>query len=303
MYHLATVFPFIRKLRFPFLRSPIMLLMLAFNELLLGFETYSAHIIRGTIIPQEWIPIIFGPIAGALLLIAGMISFRKRDRAVILANLVFLASIVVGLLGAYFHLRRAILPFAPLGEQISVPLLVWAPPSLAPLTFALIGLIGISTLWIEDPPDSGVLVLWQGKRITMPYSKTRAFFFMVGLGNLSTVISSVLDHSRAGFDNALLWIPTAVGIFGVVVALVLGFIREPSRSDLITYMGAMVLMALTGMMGSYLHIRQDLTAQGTVVIERLIRGAPVMAPMLFADMGAIGLIALLDPREKIEPRS
>jgi len=88
-----------------------------------------------------------------------------------------------------------------------------------------------------------------------------------------------------------------------VVALVLGFIREPSRSDLITYMGAMVLMALTGMMGSYLHIRQDLTAQGTVVIERLIRGAPVMAPMLFADMGAIGLIALLDPREKIEPRS
>jgi hypothetical protein len=63
----------------------------------------------------------------------------------------------------------------------------------------------------------------------------------------------------------------------------------------------MILMALTGMLGSYLHIRQDLTTQGAVVVERLIRSAPVMAPMLFADMGAIGLIALLDPEEKACP--
>jgi hypothetical protein len=33
------------------------------------------------------------------------------------------------------------------------------------------------------------------------------------------------------------------------------------------------------------------------VPERFLRGAPIMAPMLFANMGLIGLIVLLDPLE------
>jgi hypothetical protein len=32
------------------------------------------------------------------------------------------------------------------------------------------------------------------------------------------------------------------------------------------------------------------------MVERLIRGAPTMAPLLFANMGAMGLIVLLDPK-------
>jgi len=297
MYHLATVFPPILKFPIPLKRSPIMMLMLALNMLLLGVETYTAHIISGTIRPGEWVPIIFGPAAALCLLILGWLSLKKRSLAITLANVLFLLSTAVGLLGDYFHLRRGLLPYAPAGQQISVPLLIWAPPILAPLTFALLGLIGISTVWVEGPPDSGCLVLFNGRRIQMPFSRTRAFFLIVGMGCLSTVISSVLDHARTGFENPLLWIPTSVGIFGTVAAVVLGFIRTPSRGDLITYTGAMILMALTGMFGSYLHIQADLTAGGSIVLERLIRGAPVMAPMLFADMGAFGLIALLDPQE------
>jgi hypothetical protein len=33
------------------------------------------------------------------------------------------------------------------------------------------------------------------------------------------------------------------------------------------------------------------------VQERFVRGAPFLAPMLYANMGAIGLLALLDPQE------
>jgi len=36
-----------------------------------------------------------------------------------------------------------------------------------------------------------------------------------------------------------------------------------------------------------------------VVGERFLRGAPFLAPMLFANMGTLGLIALLDPREDL----
>ena len=60
----------------------------------------------------------------------------------------------------------------------------------------------------------------------------------------------------------------------------------------------MVLMILVGVLGSILHINENLTADGTILGERFLAGAPFLAPLLFADMGALGLIALLDPREK-----
>jgi len=201
MYHLATLFPPVQRVRLPLTRDQIMLLMAAANEIFLGIDIYLAHSISGTIVPNEWIPIIFGPIAGALLLLAGLIALRQRPLATAIATLTFLASIGVGLLGAYFHFVRAILPFAPHGQQVSVDLLVWAPPILGPLTFSMVGLFGLSAAWVEDPPDSGTLVLLGGWRLRLPYSKTRAYFFIVGLGTLATVISSVLDHARTGFQN------------------------------------------------------------------------------------------------------
>ena len=75
MYHLATVFPSVRRIgRLPLSRDQLMLLMAAINEIFLGIDIYLAHSISGTIVPNEWIPIIFGPIAGVLLLLAGLIA-------------------------------------------------------------------------------------------------------------------------------------------------------------------------------------------------------------------------------------
>jgi hypothetical protein len=298
MYALAEIFPAVRRLRLPFSRDQFMLLMLATNELLLGLETYIAHLISGTIMPREWIPIIFGPSAGILLLLAGLLALRNRPLAVIIANLVFLASIVVGLLGAYFHLVRAILPSAPIGQEVSVPMLVWAPPILGPLTFALVGLLGISAAWLEDPLDSGTLVITSRWRLRLPYSKTRAYFFIIGMGSLATVISSVLDHARTNFSNPWLWLPTGVGVFASVVSVVLGILDQPRRADLIYYTIAMLLMALVGVTGTILHVQNNLTSEGSVVSERFIRGAPFLAPLLFSDMATLGLLVLLDPREE-----
>lgn len=299
MYYLAMAFPGLRRFRIPLTRDQVLLLLVAFNEIMLGAETYIAHLISGTIVPFEWIPIIFGPAAGVLLLVAGLIAQKKRSLATVIASLVFISSIVVGVMGAFFHLRRALLPTAPIGELVSVPLLVWAPPILGPFTFALVGLMGLSAAWIEDPPDSGILALLKGKRLSLPLSKTRALLFMVGLGSLATVISSVLDHARTDFSNPWLWVPTAVGVFATVVAVGLGAIDLPNRGDVLTYVFAMLLMMLVGVIGLGLHVREDLTSQGVVVAERFLRGAPFLAPLLFADIGALGLAVLLDPTEKL----
>ena len=298
MYHLSTIYPPVKNIYIPLTRDQTMLLMLAFNELMLGAETYIAHLISGTIVPYEWIPILFGPIACILLLLAGLLALDRRALATVIATIVFLTSIAVGLLGAYFHLFRAILPDAPLGDIVSVPLLVWAPPILGPLTFALVGLMGVSAAWIEDPPDSGFLKLLGQLKIRLPYSKTRAYFFMIGMGSLATVISSVLDHARTDFTNPWLWVPTGVGIFSVVVSVALGAVRVPNRGDLFIYAAGMVLMILVGATGVILHINQNLIAEGTIVGERFLRGAPFLAPLLFSDVGLLGLVVLLNPIER-----
>jgi hypothetical protein len=177
-------------------------------------------------------------------------------------------------------------------------LLVWAPPIVAPLTFALVGLWGLSAAWVEEPPDSGTLQITTLRQLRLPYSKTRAYLFMVSLGTLATLISSVLDHARAEFENPWVWIPLIAGVLGTVITAGLGAIDQPTKSDLAIYVGTMLMMILVGVVGAILHVQFDLTAQSVIVAERFLRGAPFLAPLLFANMGMLGLIAILDPVEK-----
>jgi hypothetical protein len=297
MGYLALVVPAAWDRRLPLSRDQLMLLMAAANEFFLALDIYLAHSISGTITRYEWIPILFGPLAAALLLLAGLLAIRHREAASVMATIVFAFSILVGLVGAYLHWIRAILPSALPGEQVSLPLLVWAPPVLGPLTFSLVGVLGISAAWIESPPESGHLTLVRRTKLALPYSKTRAYLFLVGLGCLATVISSVLDHARTGFANPYLWIPTIVGVFGVAVAIGLGLIEHPKSSDVATYVATMLALILVGLLGAWFHVQSNLTAQGSFVGERFLRGAPALAPLLFANMGALGLIALLRPDE------
>jgi hypothetical protein len=297
MYPLAVAFPYVRRLRPPFTRDQAMLLMMAVNELFLGLDTLLAHNLSGTLRPFEWIPIVFGPAAGVVLLLAGLIALRRRPLASTLATLVFLSSMLVGVLGAYFHIARAVLPDAPAGQRVSLDLFVLAPPVLGPLAFALVGVLGISAAWTEDPPDSGALLLPGGLRLQLPYPKTQAYFFAVSMGILVALVSSVLDHARAGFDNVWLWLPTAAGAFGMVVAALLGAIDRPTRGDLLTYIGAMLVLIVVGGVGALLHAQSNLGLQNAVIAERFLRGAPFMAPLLYCNMGMLGLIALLDPAE------
>ncbi|MGB2964646.1 MAG: hypothetical protein WBB69_11745 [Anaerolineales bacterium] len=293
--YLVTLFPFLANIKMPASRDQLMLLMAAVNEIFLGVDIYLAHKLSGTIVLREWIPIIFGPVAGVLLLFAGLIAINRRNIAVVIANLVFLASILVGLLGAYFHFIRAILPTAAPGSRVSIDLLVWAPPIVGPLVFSLVGLLGISAVWREDPVSSGRLLLFSGKHLQLPYSKTQAFFFMVSLGTLATLISSVLDHARTSFENPWLWVPVISGILGVLSPAIMALIPQPKRGDILIYFTIMLLLILVGVIGTGLHILENLTSQGQFVAERFIRGAPFLAPLLFANMGALGIINLVDP--------
>ena len=281
--------------RMPQTRDQLMLAMVALNELFLGIEVYLAHGADGTIVPSEWYPIFYGFSSSVLLVLAGLLATRHRTAASVLATATLVGSALIGFLGVYFHLARAVLPTAPAGERLTLNLLVWAPPVLGPLSYSLAGLLGISAAWEESPPTSGRLVIYREHAIHLPYSKTRAFIFTVGMGTLAALVSSVLDHARTGFDGAWLWYAAAIGVFGTVVPVAYAAMDKPSRIDTFSYIAAMLFLIVTGVLGAFLHIRSDLVFASTVVIERFLRGAPPLAPLLFSNMGMLGLIALLDP--------
>lgn len=301
MTFLISLFPWLKRIRFPFSRDQLMLLLAAMNLIVLGADIYLAHSLDGIIKPLEWIPILFGPISGVLLLIAGLIAHRNRVLANLIATTIFFACIIVAVLGTIFHLNRSILLDAVSGQVFPTSILLWTPPLLGPLTFALVALIGISAAWEEDPPGSGILHLFRNKHLTMPYSKTRAYFILASLFLLATVLSSVLDHARTNFINPWLWLPTLVGVFAVAVSTAMGIYNRTNRADLLTFFAAMLLMIITGLVGFVLHLDRNLIREGTIVGERFLRGAPMMAPLLFANMGLLGIFILFDPKPYSPP--
>jgi hypothetical protein len=296
MYLLAEVFPFLRRVKLPFSRDQFILLLAAFNLFVLGLDTYLAHDIDGAILGNMWIPIIFGPAAGAVLLAAGLVAIKRRMVANALATLISLACFVVAVMGSFFHLYRGLLPDAPAGQTVTAVLLVYAPPLLSPATFALVGLLAFSAAWEEQPAGSGKIQLLGQRQVRMPYPKTQAYFFMTGMFVLATVISSVLDHARTNFVNPWLWLPTFAGMFAVVVCCAMGAITRLTKGDLVTYMATMLLLVGVGLIGAILHLEQNITEGGALLGERFLRGAPMLAPLLFANMGLLGLLALLDPK-------
>ena len=256
-------------------------LFIILNELLLGVETTLAHISNGTLRPYEWVPMLFGPLAG-IGLIAALVGRRKRCRwAIPLTVLLLVGSIIVGMLGTYLHVAQSLRPTAPSGDRLTLPLLIWGLPPLAPPSFALVGVLGLVGL--------GGLAHEQ---------KSRLYFLLSSLGVAIAAVSSVFDHVRSGFTNPWLWVPTVVGVFGLVACFVMGILPHRGRADLLAFTLAMGAQLLVGPLGSLLHIYHDLGAGNVIVVERLLRNAPVLAPMVFANMGLMGLLALLGDQQE-----
>lgn len=85
-----------------------------------------------------------------------------------------------------------------------------------------------------------------------------------------------------------------------MIAFGVGVENRPSQGALEIFAATMVLSMLVGLIGFILHIDHNLTAQGAFLGERFLNGAPSLAPVLYDDIGLLGLIARLDPREQPE---
>jgi len=84
--------------------------------------------------------------------------------------------------------------------------------------------------WVESPPDSGVLCC----RAAAPADALQqdAGVLLLGLDGMSGDGDQLSSRSCPHrVHNPWLWIPTAVGVFATIVALVLGALDDPSPTD------------------------------------------------------------------------
>jgi len=293
-----TRIPGVGDLRLPVSRNDLLLLLVAFMQAGLGVETYLAHLISGALKPGELIPVIFGPIAGLILLIALFLRLRRRGQTSLLPSLIILgvaaASIVVGVVGSAFHWDRVLPPQNLPGAGLRWDWLIYAPPLAGPLSFAGVGMLAIIAVLEDTRPESGRLTLPGIITFQTPLPQTRQFLWLIAFGLYAATLSAFLDHGRTSMDNPFIWIPVVLGLFGSITTTVMALYARHTRSDYFIFFWVMVLMIVVGVLGLGLHINADLP-EGTsnIVVERFIRGAPVMAPMLFALMGMFGLITMI----------
>lgn len=289
--------PGIGELRLPFTRRELMLGLVAFNLIAVGIESYLGHLISGGVKPAEAIPVVFGPLAG-LILFAALGAWRLRDMertAVFTVLGVCMASVVVGVLGTMFHWDRALAPEYLPGDRLRWDWLIYAPPALAPLSFAGIGLLGVVALAEDTSPESGRLTIPGVITFNTPFTKTEHMLWLVALGLWAATVSAFIDHARTEWEDFLVWTPIVIGTFGSVVTTVMALFKGRNRGDFFIFFWTMMLMILLGVAGAGLHINADLPegTQGGIVWERFVRGAPPIAPMLFANMGLLGIIAMV----------
>lgn len=291
-----TRIPGIGEFILPLSRNDLMLLLVGMNLIMVGFESYLAHLISGSIKPMEAIPVFFGPIAGLVLFLALFVRIQRKQ--VTLASLLIIgvaaASVGVGIIGSAFHWERDLVPVELGGSRLRWNWLIYGPPALAPLAFAGIGLMGIIAALEDTKPESGKLTIPGLITLNTPLKQTQQLLWLVGLGLLAATVSSFMDHGRTDFENIFVWIPVVFGIFGSVVTILMAVYEKRTTSDYLIFFWSMMLMVLVGVLGFGLHVNTDL-AEGTgeVLRDRFIRGAPPLAPMLFANMGLLGIISMI----------
>lgn len=239
-------------------------LFAAGNLAFLAVDVYVAHMVNAFERPEEWIPVALSIAAPVLLAIGWAV---KRER---LAGLVVgWASVAVGVAGMIFHLQSHFF------EQQTIRNLVYTAPFVAPLAYAGVGLLLILNRTVD-----GAALEW-----------AQWVVFLALGGFAGNFVLSLADHAQNGFFNRGEWVPVAASALGVAFLLML--VVRPHDAVLLRWSAwLLALETLTGAAGFALHLRANMSRPGESLWARFIYGAPIFAPLLFANLSILAAIGI-----------
>jgi hypothetical protein len=259
-------------------------LLVISNLAFLAVDIGLAHAVNSFEHPAEWIPIAFSLGATGMLSVAMLVGgvvplipgdlgrggthFRKRLARGI-GLLVGWGSIAVGVAGLLWHLNGDFF------RQSTLKNLVYTAPFTAPLAYT-----GLGLLLILDRMVDARSLEW-----------ARWVVLLAAGGFLGNFVLSLADHAQNGFFDPTEWIGVVAG--AVAFAFLLAAVALPrDRSLLAASLGLMVVQVVVGLLGFYLHLRGNLANRASTLWDTFVYGAPIFAPLLFADVAALAVFGL-----------
>ena len=232
-------------------------------------DIYLAHSTNHFRRASEYVPLVFS-MAAAILLGAGLL-LRPRAPALwrALGYLVGWAAVAVGLAGVILHLDSRFF------YERTIRSLTYAAPFAAPLAYAGLGLLLVAN------------------RMVRPRSREWAqWVLLLALGGfVGNFVISLTDHAQNGFFRPIEWVPVVSSAVAIGFLLV-PFITTVTAAYLRLCAAVLAAQVIVGLAGSTLHLVADFAHPAATLLDRIVSGAPPMAPMLFVNLSILAAIAL-----------
>lgn len=241
-------------------------------------DIYLAHSMNHFRQPQEYLPLYFS-LTAPLLLLAGIIAWQGWGYVRwwrVLGHVVGWASVGIGVLGMILHLESRFF------RELTLASLVYSAPFAAPLAYTALGLMLIMNRLVN--PESEEWPRW-------------LLLFALG-GYAGNFVFSLADHASNGFFHATEWIPVFASGLAVGFLLV-PFLTRITRQYLLICAAVMLAQGVVGVLGFYYHLAADWHGPANSLFGNLVSGAPVLAPLLFADVMVLALLGVWTLREHV----
>lgn len=245
----------------------------------LALDIYIAHSINQFAHPAEWVPLVFSAVSPFLLLaamalgggvappLAGVAGRRRWARG--LGIVVGWTSVAVGVAGFFLHLESQFF------RNQTLKNLVYTAPFAAPLAYAGLGLL--------------ILLNRMVKAETVEWAR---WVVLLALGGfVGNFVLALADHAQNGFFYPEEWISVASAALGAgaLLAVLLIFDNRP----LLWFCGVVMgIQAVVGVLGLVYHGVGNLASPMGSLWEQFLYGAPIFAPLLFANIAVLAVLAL-----------
>ncbi len=270
----------------PWWASPLFWIemFVAANLAFLTVDIGLAHAVNLFEHQAEWVPIVFSPAATLLLLLAVLLGGRDglgpddsrtgpRDWRGRLCRGIGLfvgwGSVAVGIGGLLWHLNGRFF------QEVTLRNLVYTAPFAAPLAYTGLGLLLVLDRMVDHRGME-----W-----------ARWVVLLAAGGFMGNFVLSLADHAQNGFFQPAEWIGVVAGAIGVGFLTAMVVVPE-SRALLAMNLMLMVIQIGVGLLGSYLHLRANWSRQSASLWDTFVAGAPIFAPLLFADLALLAVLGL-----------
>lgn len=247
-------------------------IFVAVNLAILAGDIYIAHSVNHFGKSAEYIPLFFSIVTPVLLGVVialrwfGSLESPWRDVGYLVAWL----SILVGLGGVLYHLESRFFLDRTLKS------LTYAAPFAAPLAYTGLGFL-----------------LLVNRMVGVRTAEWARWIILLALGGFfGNFVLSLTDHASNGFFERTEWLPVISSAFATGF-LIVPLIMQVTRRFLDLCLGVMVCQALVGIVGFWFHMEANFIEPGRGFWEKIVNGAPPLAPLLFPNLVCLAFIGLL----------